>query len=90
MASQITAAVPILASLKQSPEPMRQALAGIVDMLDDSRPAPLDLPSQFDTEGELAALAYPLKQMLRASTQIRQELAAVADPPRSRPTAVPA
>ncbi|MBO1111797.1 FUSC family protein [Bordetella petrii] len=90
MASQITAAVPILAGLKQSPEPMRQALAGIVDMLDDNRPAPLDLPSQFDTEGELAALAYPLKQMLRASTQIRQELAAVADPPRSRPTAVPA
>ncbi|MBV7481782.1 FUSC family protein [Bordetella sp. BOR01] len=90
MASQITAAVPILAGLKQSPEPMRQALAGIVDLLDDSRPAPADLPNQFDTEGELAALAYPLKQMLRASTQIRQEMAAVADPPQSRPTAVAA
>jgi len=90
MASQITAAVPLLAGLKQTPEPMRQALAGMVDLLDDNRPAPAELPSQFDTEGDLAALAYPLKQMLRASTQIRQEMAAVADPPRSRPAAVAA
>ncbi|HYG41711.1 MAG TPA: FUSC family membrane protein [Bordetella sp.] len=90
MASQIAAAVPILAGLKHSPEPMRRALAGIVDLLDDSRPAPMDLPNQFDTEGELATLAYPLKQMLRASNQIRQEMAAVADPPRSRPTAAAA
>jgi len=90
MASQITAAVPLLAGLKQTPEPMRQALAGIVDLLDDGRPAPAELPGQFDTEGDLAALAYPLKQMLRAATQIRQEMTAVADPPRSRPAAVAA
>jgi len=90
MASQITAAVPLLAGLKQTPEPMRQALAGIVDLLDDSRPAPAELPGQFDTEGDLAALAYPLKQMLRAATQIRQEMTAVADPPRSRPAPVAA
>ncbi|MBO9354472.1 FUSC family protein [Bordetella petrii] len=90
MASQITAAVPLLAGLKQTPDSMRQALAGMVDMLDGSRPAPDDLPSQFDTDGDLAALAYPLKQMLRAAAQIRQEMTAVADPPQSRPAAVAA
>lgn len=90
MASQITAAVPLLANLKDTPPPMRKALVDIVDMLDDRRPAPTNLPAQFDTEGDLAALAYPLKQMLRASTQIRQELAAVADPPQRRPVATAA
>lgn len=90
MASQITAAVPLLAGLKETPEPMRKALKGMVDLLDDSSPASTDLPTQFDTTGDMAALAYPLKQMLRASTQIRQEMTAVADPPRSRPTAVAA
>ncbi|CAM4378935.1 Integral membrane protein YccS N-terminal domain-containing protein [Bordetella tumbae] len=90
MASQITAAIPLLAGLKETPEPMRKALKGMVDLLDDSSPASTDLPNQFDTTGELAALAYPIKQMLRASTQIRQEMAAVADPPQSRPAAVAA
>ncbi|OZI79330.1 FUSC family protein [Bordetella genomosp. 2] len=85
MASQITAAIPLLAGLKQPPESMQQAFAGMADLLDESRPAPDELPSQFDTGGELAALAYPLKQMLRAATQIRQEMTAVADPPRGRP-----
>jgi len=85
MASQITAAIPLLAGLKQPPESMQQAFAGMTDLLDESRPAPDELPSQFDTGGELAALAYPLKQMLRAATQIRQEMTAVADPPRGRP-----
>ena len=89
MASQITAAIPLLAGLKETPEPMRKALKGMVDLLDDSSPASTDLPSQFDTTGELAALAYPIKQMLRASTQIRQEMTAVADPPQSRPSAIP-
>ncbi|CAM4218987.1 FUSC family protein [Bordetella muralis] len=90
MASQITAAIPLLTGLKETPEPMRKALKGMVDLLDDSSPASTDLPTQFDTTGELAALAYPIKQMLRASTQIRQEMTAVADPPQSRPSAVPA
>ncbi|GAB1578012.1 FUSC family protein [Bordetella petrii] len=85
MASQITAAIPLLAGLKQPPESMQQAFAGMADLLDENRPAPAELPSQFDTGGELAALAYPLKQMLRAATQIRQEMAAIADPPRGRP-----
>lgn len=90
MASQITAAIPLLAALKETPEPMHRALNGMVDLLDDSSPASTDLPSQFDTTGDMAALAYPLKQMLRAATQIRQEMTAVADPPRTRPAAVAA
>ncbi|WP_415789036.1 FUSC family protein [Bordetella tumulicola] len=85
MASQITAAIPLLASLKETPAAMQQALTGMVDLLDDKSPAPIDLPNQFDTTGDMAALAYPLKQMLRASTQIRREMAGVADPPQSRP-----
>ncbi|MVW77753.1 FUSC family protein [Bordetella sp. 02P26C-1] len=85
MASQITAAVPLLATLDNTPESMRRALYGLVDMLDDQQPAPTDLPTQFDTTGELATLAYPLKQMIRAAQQIRQELAAVDDPPQTRP-----
>lgn len=85
MASQITAAIPLLAGLEDTPEPMRQALKGMVELLDANGPAPTQLPTQFDTTGELAALAYPLKQMLRAATQLRQEMAAVDDPPQSRP-----
>lgn len=79
LASQITAAVPLLAGLAQTPEPMRQALEGMLQLLDDSQPPPGELPAQFDTDGELAALAYPLKQMLRASSLIRQELAGLED-----------
>ncbi|WP_459617438.1 FUSC family protein [Bordetella sp. 2513F-2] len=80
LASQITAAIPLLAGLAATPEPVRRALEGMLDLLDEKQPAPADLPSQFDTEGELAALAYPLKQMLRASTMIRRELAGLAEP----------
>lgn len=90
MASQTTAAIPLLAGLQQTPEPIRQALKGMVELLDDKSPAPTGLPTQFDTTGDMAALAYPLKQMLRAATQIRQEMAAVDDPPQSRPSAVAA
>jgi uncharacterized membrane protein YccC len=88
MASQITAAIPLVANLPETPEPIRVALHGVVDLLDANAAAPSDLPMQFDTTGDMAALAYPLKQMLRASSQIRQEMAAVDDPPQSRPAAV--
>ena len=45
------------------------------------------MPTQFDTEGEQAALAYPVKQMLKASHMIRQELQALADPTHAPPVA---
>lgn len=88
MASQITAAIPLLANLQDPPESIYQALNGIVDVLDANNHTQANLPSQFDTSGEMAALVYPIKQMLRASSQIRQEMAAVDDPPQSRPAAV--
>ncbi|XNT70130.1 FUSC family membrane protein [Bordetella pertussis] len=86
LASQITAVVPILVGLPHTPPAVQQALDAMMDLLDPARkpPAALPAPAQFDTEGEQAALAYPLKQMLRACVMIRQELAGVADPPKTR------
>jgi len=91
LASQITAAIPILAALPKTPEAVQLALNGMVDLLDEKRPQiATTLPTQFDTEGEQAALAYPLKQMLKASHMIRQELQALADPTHAPPVAATA
>ncbi|WP_413789855.1 FUSC family membrane protein [Bordetella pertussis] len=94
LASQITAVVPILVGLPHTPPAVQQALDAMMDLLDPARKPPAALPAQFDTEGEQAALAYPLKQMLRACVMIRQELAGVADPEdprvRRRPRPEPA
>ncbi|WP_232806627.1 FUSC family protein [Bordetella pertussis] len=93
LASQITAVVPILVGLPHTPPAVQQALDAMMDLLDPARKPPAALPAQFDTEGEQAALAYPLKQMLRACVMIRQELAGVADPKtrvRRRPRPEPA
>ncbi len=80
LASQITAAMPILATMPQTPPEIQLALDDMVQLLQTTGPEPTDLPTQFDTTGDAAALAYPVKQMLRAATMIRQELAAVAEP----------
>jgi uncharacterized membrane protein YccC len=91
LASQITAAIPILAALPKTPEAVQLALNGMVDLLDEKRPQiATTLPTQFDTTGEQAALAYPLKQMLKASHMIRQELQALADPTHAPPVAAAA
>ncbi|MFF7060233.1 FUSC family membrane protein [Achromobacter spanius] len=91
LASQITAAIPILAALPKTPEAVQLALNGMVDLLDEKRPQiATTLPTQFDTAGEQAALAYPLKQMLKASHMIRQELQALADPTHTPPVAAAA
>lgn len=37
LASQITAAIPILAALPATPEAVQRALAGMVDLLDENR-----------------------------------------------------
>lgn len=92
LASQITATIPILAALPQTPAPVREALDGMARLLDESRmqgPAPV-LPTQFDTDGEQAALAYPLKQMIKASHMIRQELLALDEPAHAPGAAAPA
>lgn len=91
LASQITAAIPILAALPKTPEAVQLALNGMVDLLDEKRPQiATTLPTQFDTAGEQAALAYPLKQMLKAAHMIRQELQALADPTHTPPLAAAA
>ena len=69
-----------------------RALDGMARLLDESRmqgPAPV-LPTQFDTDGEQAALAYPLKQMIKASHMIRQELLALDEPAHAPGAAAPA
>lgn len=80
LASQITAAVPTLAAMPQTPAEIQQALEAMLRLLQTDGPEPTELPTQFDTTGEGAVLAYPVKQMLRAAVMIRQELTAVADP----------
>jgi len=82
LASQITAAIPLLADLPQLPDAMNAVLENILHLLDEDRPAPAPatVPSLTDAESDLAALIYPLKQMLRAGTLIRQELIGLSEP----------
>lgn len=74
MASQISAAVPILASLQTVPEGIQKSLDAIGEYLNDNDANP---PVSIETEGELAMLAYPLRQMVKAGQLIRQEMRGV-------------
>lgn len=80
LASQITALVPVLAGQPSTPATLEQALLDIAATLDENDAAPPPLPAQVATEGDLAELAYPVKQMLRSCSLIRQELACLDDP----------
>lgn len=71
LASQITSAIPILASLDHVPEGIRKSLEAVELYLDNKDADP---PASIETEGELAALAYPLRQMVKAAQLIRQEM----------------
>ncbi len=77
LASQITAAIPLLTALPETPPGIQLALEGMVALLDDQRPAPATLSAQFAPKGDLAALVYSLKQMLKACYMIRQELTSI-------------
>jgi uncharacterized membrane protein YccC len=70
-ASQISAAVPILASLDTVPEGVQKSLEAIREYLNEQDANP---PVSIETEGELAMLAYPLRQMVRAAQLIRTEM----------------
>lgn len=74
LASQITAAVPLLATLSEVPEGICTAITAIEKELDNQ-----DGPTvgALETEDELAMLAYPLRQMIRATQLIRQDLRAI-------------
>ncbi|WP_066453028.1 FUSC family protein [Castellaniella caeni] len=67
LASQIAAVIPQLALLDAEPEGIRQALAATNDALAGRPAAP---PNVIETEGDYAALAYPLRQMSKAAQLI--------------------
>ena len=78
LASQIAAVIPQLALLDHEPEGIRQALAATRDALADREAAP---PNIIETEGDYAALAYPLRQMIKAAQRIGEEMRALDAPP---------
>jgi len=81
LASQISAAIPLLAQLPAVPTGIQQSLDAIEALLED-RNAPI--PVSIETEGDLAALAYPIRQMSRAAQLIHQEMQ-VFEKPKSGP-----
>jgi len=87
LASQITAAVPMLAGLHEIPPNMRQTLEGVSAALDPQASGAPPLPTSIENEGDLAALSYPVKQIVKAATMIRQEMAGFAEPTVPEPKA---
>lgn len=86
LASQISASIPLLASLSEVPPEVSNALSFIERELNN-----LDGPNvgTLETEGELAMLAYPLRQMIKASQLLRQDmqgLRLLSGPPAPKPT----
>jgi uncharacterized membrane protein YccC len=74
LASQISASIPILATLPAVPEGVQKSLDAILLLLNNQNADP---PASIETEGELASLAYPLRQMVKAAQLIRQEMRAL-------------
>ena len=77
LSSQISAAIPLLASLPEVPPGVRQSLDAIDALLRDQDATP---PVSIETEGDLATLAYPLRQMVKAAQLIRQEMRGLEPP----------
>ena len=81
LASQTTGIVPTLATLAdEPPAPLVQTLEAVEQMLDASQPPVPPLPESINYQGDLASLAYPIKQMVRAGQMIRQESGALTAP----------
>ena len=76
LAQQVSSAVPILASLTYVPEGLQKSLEATVLFLSNKAADP---PLSIETEGELAALAYPIRQMVKAASLIRQEMQGLQD-----------
>ena len=74
LASQISAATPLLAQLNTIPAGIQHSLDAINEFLDGNEATP---PQSIETDGELAALAYPIRQMVKATQLIRQEMRAL-------------
>lgn len=71
LASQISAAVPLLASLAEIPPGIETALVAIERELNNADAPPV---GSLETEGDFAMLAYPLRQMIKAAQLIRQDM----------------
>ncbi|MFA7474402.1 MAG: FUSC family protein, partial [Castellaniella sp.] len=78
LASQIAAVIPHLALIDDEPAGIRQALAATQDALAGRDASP---PNVIETEGDYAALAYPLRQMIKAAQRIDEEMRALQAPP---------
>ena len=81
LASQITAAVPLLAALPSTPPNVRLTLDSVNAMLDLDRAQWPAAPaaSAIENEGDLATLAYPVKQLARAAHMVRTEMTGLAE-----------
>jgi len=77
LTSQISAAVPLLASLPAIPAGISEALEAVDRLMQDEDAV---LPTTLETEGELATLAYPLRQMMSAAQLIRHEMRGLVSP----------
>lgn len=71
LASQISAAIPLLASLPEIPDGVATALTAIELEINNMDAPPI---GSLETEGDLAMLAYPLRQMIKATQLIRQDM----------------
>src|SRR5690606_35667531 len=70
LTSQISAAIPLLATLPTVPPGIAGSLEAVQQLLEDHDANP---PTSIETENELAGLAYPVRQMVKAEQAIRQE-----------------
>lgn len=71
LASQISAIIPLLASLPEIPPGVSTALIAIENELNNKEAPKV---GSLETEDELAMLAYPLRQMIKATQLIRQDM----------------
>src|SRR5699024_7325624 len=74
---QISASIPLLAELDQVPDGIQSSINTVEALLEGNEAEP---PTSIETEGELAALAYPMRQMVLAAQLIAQEMVALKKP----------
>jgi uncharacterized membrane protein YccC len=90
LASQIAAVIPHLARMDGEPRGIAQAIEATLNLLQDRDATP---PKVIETEGDLASIAYPLRQITKAAQVIRENMsklepaASPASPPQHRAAA---
>lgn len=87
LASQIAAVVPQLCGIDHVPDGIRQALTATQDALAGRAATP---PGTLETEGDFAALAYPLRQMVKAAQSIDTEMRVLEATPQTSDRLQPA